>query len=76
MSSYGKVSLFLKKNINFVLSFLEMQIRFIIQTKLYYKFFYCLKKKSHKPSKVAAANFFPGVYVIGTTCFDERFYSM
>ena len=29
---------------------------------------------SYKPSKAAAAkNFYPRVYVIGTTCFKERF---
>ena len=37
-------------------------------------FLFCLKRKTHKPSNVAVAkNFFPNVYTIGTTCFNECF---
>ena len=47
----------------------------LIQTKVYCKLFYCLKKKtSHKPLKVATAKrSFSSVYIIHTTCFDECF---
>ena len=47
----------------------------LIQTKLYYKFFYSSRKEtSHKPSKVAAAeNFFRSLFVVGTAHFNECF---
>ena len=48
------------------------------QTKIYNVFSYFVwKETTHKPLKMAAAKIlFSGVYVIGTTCFDEWFFSM
>ena len=47
----------------------------LTQTKVYYKFFNSVSKEaSHKPLKVAAAkNYFPSVFILDTTCFDECF---
>ena len=46
--------------------------RRLIQTKVYYKLFYSIKKEtSHKPLKVVAAKkSFPSVYIIDTSCFE------
>ena len=47
-------------------------------TKAYHSFSYLVWKETiYKPLKVAAAkSLFSSVYVIGTTCFDECFYSL
>ena len=57
-----------------VFSSREIQ-RGLIQIKVYYKNFYSVSKEaSHKPLKVAAAKkYFPSVFIIDTTCFDECF---
>ena len=59
------------KSFYLVFSSLEMQRR-LIQTKVYYKLFYSVRKeKSHKLLKVATAkNSFSSVYVIDTYCFN------
>ena len=57
-----------------ILSSLEMQTSFI-HTKVYYNFFYSVRKEtSHKPLKVASAkNSFSTVYIIDESFFDECF---
>ena len=49
--------------------------RKLIQTKVYYKFAYSVRKETfQEPLKVAAAKkFFRSVYIIDTACFDECF---
>ena len=58
-----------------ILSSLQMQKR-LMQTKVYYKLFYCVwKETSHEPLKVAVSKkSFPSAYIIDTTCFDECFF--
>ena len=75
--TYRKLSLPLTSNISLILLPLEIQKR-LKQTKLYDTFFYFVRKETtHKPLKVAAAEtLFSSVYVIGTTSFDEGFYSV
>ena len=59
MSTYGKLNLLLINSTYLVFPSQEMQ-RKLLQTKLYYKFFYSvLKEASHKPSKKRAARLFP-----------------
>ena len=47
----------------------------LIQTKVYCKLFYLVRKETfHKPLKEAAAKkSFPSVHIIDKTCFDEYF---
>ena len=49
--------------------------RRLVQTKVYYKLSYSVWKETpHKPLKAATAKkYFPSVYIIDTTCFDECF---
>ena len=58
----------------FVLLFSRNQ-RIFIQTKVYHKFFYSVRKETfHKPLKVAGGKkSFSSVYIIDLTCFDECF---
>ena len=48
----------------------------LMQTKVYYKLFYCVRKEtSHEPLKVAVSKkSFLSAYSIDTTCFDECFF--
>ena len=72
-SKYRKLNLLLINSIYLTISSLEMQ-RQPDRPKYTTFFLICIKKTTRKPSKVAAAKkFSPGVYVIDTTCFDERF---
>ena len=76
-STYGKLNLHRshKQYLFCLLTSLEMQ-KTLEQTKMYHTFSYFVwKETNHKPLKVAAAKkFFSSAYVIGTTCFDERFH--
>ena len=49
--------------------------RTLIQTKVYYRFFYSIRKETtHKLWKVISSkNLFFGLYVIATACFDKCF---
>ena len=77
ISTYRKLNLHRsnKQYLFCLLISLEMQKNTLEQTKMYHTFSYFVwKGTTHKPLKVAAAKtFFSSVYVIGTTCFDERF---
>ena len=74
ISIHGKLNLLTGNSIYLVFSSREKQRR-LIQTKVYCKLFYSVRKEtSHKPLKVAAAKkSFPRVYFIDKTCFNECF---
>ena len=74
ISAYRKLNLPLTSSIYFVFLPLEIQ-KGLKQTKVCHTFSYFIcKETTHKPLKVAAAkSHFSGVYIIGTTCFDECF---
>ena len=67
-------NLLLKNSTYLIIASLEISRRLITDERIL-EFAYSLRKgKTHKPSKVAAAeNFFSSVYVIDITCFDEYF---
>ena len=67
-------NLLLINNIHLVFSSLIMQ-RGLIQTKVYYKFATLSERKylTNLQKQQLQKNFFPSVYVIGTTCFDKCF---
>ena len=69
------MNLLLINNTSLVVSSIEMQ-RTLIQTKVYYKFFYFLRTETtQKILKEAAAKnvFIHCAYYIDTVCFDEFF---
>ena len=68
------MNLLLLNNVYLVFSSLELE-RILIQTKVYFKFFYFVwKETAHEPSKVATGkNSFPTVYVNGTIFFNKCF---
>ena len=74
--TFRKLNLLLSSCIYF--AFLPLEIKKkkrLKQTKVCHTFSYFVwKETTHKLLKVAAANsLFTSVYVIGTTCFNERF---
>ena len=74
ISTDRKLNLPLTSSVYFIFLPLEMQKR-LEQTKVYHAFSYFVWKETcHQPLKVVAAiTLFSGVYVIGTTFFDECF---
>ena len=79
----NQIPTFRKRNLplssSIYLVFLPLEIQgWLKQTKVYHTYFYFVwKETTHKPLKMAAAKtLFSSVYAIGTTCFDECFYSM
>ena len=72
ISTFRKLNLPLSSSIYFVFFPLEMQKKSQADKSMPSDFLLCLKRKTHKPLKVAATNsLFSSVYVIGTACFDE-----
>ena len=74
MSTHEKLNLLPIKSIYLVFSSWGRQKR-LIQTKVYYKFFYSVwKETSHKPLKTTAAKkSFPSMYIIDKISFDLCF---
>ena len=73
ISTYGKINLLPIKSIYLVFSSRERKRR-LIQTKIYYKLFYCLKRNISKSFKSdSCKKSFPSMYIIDKTCFDLCF---
>ena len=74
LSKYREINLLVINSIYLVFFSREVQ-RIFIQTKVYHKFIYCLKRNDSQTFKsiATAKKLFSSVYVLGTTCFDKLF---